>query len=78
MNSNELGDQTMTMKSNDLEPTLAEAFEVGKKEGLREAFTEIKSMIQGDTGTKELKIYIEARLRSVQDFSLNNPFKQKE
>jgi len=66
----------MTTKSSDLEPTLADAFEVGKKEGSREILTEIKSMISGDMGIKELKVYVDARLKSIQTAD-NNPFKTK-
>lgn len=62
-----------------LQPTLADAFEVGKKEGLKEAFSEIKNILDVSTNyDKNIKIYIEARLKSIQDFTLNNPFKQKD
>ena len=69
----------MTTKSTDLilEPTLADAFDMGKKEGLKESFTEIKQLISQGMKENEIKIYIEARLKSVQEFSLNNPFKTK-
>lgn len=62
-----------------LQPTLADAFEVGKKEGLKEAFSEIKNILDvSQNYDKNIKIYIEARLKSIQDFTLNNPFKQKD
>lgn len=68
----------MTMKSSDLEPTLADAFEIGRKEGLKEAFNEIKSMLSNsDVHDKNMKTYVEARLKSIQDFNSNNPFKTK-
>lgn len=70
----------MTTKSTDLviQPTLADAFEIGQREGLKEAFTEINSLITQGVSGKELQIYVNARLKSIQDFSLNNPFKQKD
>ena len=69
----------MTTKSSDLQPTLAEAFEVGKREGLKEAFTEIKNMLAGsEVYDKSMKVYVDARLKSIHDFTSNNPFKQKD
>jgi hypothetical protein len=70
----------MTTKSTSiLEPTLSDAFEIGKREGLREAFTEIQSMLKGsDVYDKSMKVYVDARLKSILDLSSNNPFKQKE
>lgn len=67
----------MTTKSTELEPTLADAFDVGRKEGLKEALSEIKNMVDQGASVEAIKIYLAARLKSIQDFSLNNPFKQK-
>lgn len=68
----------MMKKSTDLiiKPTLADAFEVGRREGLKEAFLEIEKMI----GLSEtaIVVYIKARLKSIQDFECNNPFKQED
>lgn len=67
----------MTTKStNILEPTLADAFEVGRREGLKEAFSEIEKMV----GLSEtaLTMYVRARLKSIHDFEVKNPFKQGE
>jgi hypothetical protein len=65
------------MSTSPLQPTLADAFEIGKREGLREAFTEIQSMLKGsDVFDKGMRIYVEARLKSILDLSANNPFKQ--
>lgn len=61
-----------------LEPTLADAFEVGRKEGLKEAFIEILSINNETTGNAPLRAYLQARLKSIQDFAINNPFKQKD
>lgn len=72
----------MTTKSiSDLTPTLAEAFDLGRKEGLKEAFTELKEMVATpnvSTSNQHLKIYIEARLKSILELSNKNPFKQKD
>lgn len=68
----------MTIKSTSLTPTLAEAFDLGRKEGLREAFTEIKQMVSAPTSNDHLKIYIEARLKSILELSNTNPFKSKD
>jgi hypothetical protein len=71
----------MTTKSTEpllITPTLADAFEVGKREGLKEAFGEIKQMLNGKVSEEALRIYAEARLKSILDFSSHNPFKQKE
>lgn len=67
----------MTTKSTDFEPTLADAFDVGRKEGLKEALAEVKNMLDQGATADAIKIYLAARLKSIQDFSLNNPFKQK-
>jgi hypothetical protein len=69
----------MTTKStSDLTPTLAEAFDLGRKEGLKEAFTEMKQMVESPTTNDHLKIYIQARLKSILELSVKNPFKQKD
>lgn len=68
----------MTTKSTSiLEPTAADGFEVGRREGLKEAFMEIQSMVAQGTPSETIKIYINARLKSIQDFTVTNPFKQK-
>ena len=70
---------TTTKSTSILQPTLADAFEVGKREGLKEAFTEIQAMLKGsDVYDKSMKVYVDARLKSIFDFSKDNPFKQKE
>jgi hypothetical protein len=66
----------MTRSTKLLKPTLAEAFDVGRKEGLREAFSEIKALLPA--GDSHLKTYIEARVKSIMDFENKNPFKQKD
>lgn len=68
----------MTSTKTILEPTLADAFEVGRREGLKEAFSEIQRINEGSTGNGTLRVYLEARLKSIQDFSIDNPFKQKD
>jgi hypothetical protein len=67
----------MTPSTKLLEPTLADAFDVGRKEGLKEAFSEIKALLP-NSGESHLKTYIEARLKSILDFENNNPFRTKE
>lgn len=67
----------MTSQSTNLEPTLADAFDVGKREGQRETLAEIKNLIAGGIAPKELAIYIEARLKTITEFGMNNPFKNK-
>lgn len=67
------------MKSTEvLQPTLADAFEVGRREGLKEAFTEIRRMVHQSVSEQYIKIYLETRLKSIHDFEGTNPFKQKE
>lgn len=57
-----------------LTPTLADAFDVGRKEGLKEAFAEILEL----TSSTSLKQYLQARLKSIKDFENKNPFKTKD
>lgn len=64
----------MTMKKS-IKVTLEDAFSLGRKEGLKEAFSEIKKMLPHNIHS--INSYIDARLRSIQDFENNNPFKQK-
>lgn len=69
----------MTTKSTSLlEPTLGDAFDIGHREGLKEALTEIKTMVEVNPNLSSIKAYVDARLKSIHDFSLNNPFKQKD
>lgn len=68
----------MTTKSTSIiEPTLADAFDVGRKEGLKEAFAEIRTLLPVNQDS-HLKTYLDARLKSIQDFENNNPFRQKD
>lgn len=53
--------------------TIEEAFELGRREGLKEAFTEISKMVT--VGVRDIRVYIEARLKSIHDFN-SNPFKK--
>lgn len=64
----------MTSQSTKLEPTLADAFDVGKREGQKETLLEIKSLISSGVGYRELAIYIEARLKTLTESGNNNPF----
>jgi hypothetical protein len=64
------------MSTKIVEPTLADAFSVGRKEGLKEAFTEIKEMLPKESS--HLRTYVEARLKSILDFENKNPFEQKD
>lgn len=68
------------MKSTKLiQPSLEDAFDIGRREGLKEAFTEIKAMIgSSDVRDTMMIAYVNARLKSILDFSSNNPFKQKD
>lgn len=69
----------MTTKSSDLQVTLADAFDIGKKEGLKEAFLEIKAMLHSsDIRDKNMKTYVDARLKTILELSNKNPFKQKD
>lgn len=64
------------MKPNEsLRVSISDAFELGRKEGLKEAFLEIKKML-GCIHDKSLSIYVEARLKSILDFENKNPFKK--
>jgi hypothetical protein len=57
-----------------LKPSLGDAFDVGKKEGMKEAFNEMLEIIKvGDL--KHLEIYVKARLKSVVQSGIKNPFK---
>lgn len=67
----------MTSPSTDLEPTLADAFDIGRREGIKESLTEIKNLLSSGMSQKDLNIYLEARLKTINDFGLNNPFKQQ-
>lgn len=61
-------------KTSKLKVSTSDAFALGKIEGLKEAFSEILEV----TSSNELKIYLKARLKSLNSGSkLNNPFKQK-
>lgn len=63
-------------KSIDLEPTLEDAFGLGQKEGLKEAFIEIKQMLDEGVPLKALDAYVRARLVTIQNFDKPNPFKR--
>lgn len=66
------------MKStNLLVPTTEDAFAVGRLEGLREAFTEIQTMANAQD-IASLRIYLQARIKSLNDVRLTNPFTVKE
>lgn len=62
----------------DLKPTLEEAFALGRREGLKEAFLEVRKMIASAPTDKVVVLYIDARLKSIHDFEAKNPFKQKD
>ena len=58
-----------------IKPTLEDAFSLGRAEGLKEAFREIKKLLHLSQDSM-VKTYIEARLRSIEDFENKNPFKK--
>lgn len=69
----------MTIKSTDLQPTLADAFDIGKREGQKETLTEIKNVLSmGGVSVPMLEKYLEGRLKTIHDLSISNPFKQKD
>lgn len=58
-----------------LEPTTEDAFGVGKLEGTRETLEEILEIAK--TGNlQNLQIYLAARLKSLTEAKLNNPFRR--
>jgi hypothetical protein len=56
-------------------PTTEDAFAVGKLEGLKEAFQEILEMTKTDN-IQNLRIYLKARLKSLADAKITNPFRR--
>lgn len=61
--------------------TTEEAFAIGKLEGLKEAFAEIHEIVLCETSyttcsLAALKIYLKARLRTLNNQSMDNPFKR--
>ena len=66
------------MKRSKLKPTLADAFSVGKLEGLKEAFTELLEIYKVEKNSPYLKVYMEARLKTINNTQseFNNPFKR--
>jgi hypothetical protein len=61
-----------------LDVTLEDAFDLGRKEGLKEAFLEMSKMLKSEDGHRFLKAYVDARLQSILDFENKNPFRQKD
>lgn len=68
----------MTKKSIDLEPTLEEAFAIGKLEGHKECLKELQEMILEGASFETIKVYLKAKSNVINLQTINNPFKQKE
>lgn len=68
------------MARSKLKPTLEEAFAIGKLEGQRDAFSELLDLMvdEGLITSKSLRVYLTARLKTINTHPLNNPFKQKD
>lgn len=66
------------MKKSTLEPSLEESFAIGKLMGEKEAFEEILEICKSISDSKHIRVYLEARIKSLKSNILNNPFKQKE
>jgi hypothetical protein len=59
-----------------LQPTTEDAFVVGKLEGTKEALEEILEMTKVDN-INSLRIYLKARLKSLKESTITNPFRRK-
>lgn len=66
------------MSDSKLTPTTEETFAVGKLEGHKEAMTEIQQMIAEGSTLEMLKIYVKAKLNTLNLTVITNPFKQKD
>lgn len=66
------------MRSISLEPTIEDAFAIGKLEGHKESLQELKEMIEGGASLEILLVYIKAKSNTLNLQIVNNPFKQKD
>lgn len=60
-----------------IKPTLEDAFDVGRKEGEKEAFSEVLELLKVNS-LPTIKIYLEARLRTLHSASRKNPFRRED
>ncbi len=70
----------MTMKSSKkkkskLVPTLAESFEVGKREGIKEALRDVSELLDNGLSSEGLKAYTRSRISILNSLKFENPFK---
>lgn len=68
----------MAKRRSKLDPTLEESFATGKIVGAKEALAEILEIVDNAESVSTLRIYLNARLKTLNTASVNDPFKQKD